>query len=575
MSCNVNMAVAENYSNLIQMAKNLSVLYVEDDLMIRQEFSLFLNRFFALVTTASNGEEGLTMAIKDHYDLIISDIKMPKMDGLDMIEAIKCQLPNQISLLLSAHKEISMLQRSVELGIDGYLFKPIKPQQTVDTLTKVCSKILLERENRLYKQHLEEIIESKNRELTQLYMIDKVSTLYTLGKLEQDIIQHPQYSLALIKISDFKSLNDFYGYEIGNSILFQTAQFLKSMVHGYEESKLYRISGAHFALLIDMQSHELERFSRYIIHMFESAEIKLDTEMIYLEMDIGIIDAEEGLSLSNADIALREAERSGKVTVYAHNAQKEQWRAEKLKCKDMIKRGLIENRFVPFYQPIVDNQTKTIVKYEALGRLILPDGAIVNPGCFLEVSKETKMYTKISETIITQAMDDFRDSECSISINLDLEDIKNFHMREFLFSQIEQFPDPHRLVFELLESEGISTYENIDHFLNRLKRYGCQVAIDDFGSGYSNFERLAKLNIDYIKIDGSLINNINESFLSQTIVEMVSSFAQKIEIKTIAEFVSNPSIESVVVSMGVNESQGYLFGEPLPYSNAMRFIQTL
>lgn len=575
MSYKSHGSLSEKYNDLIQIAKNITVLYVEDDPMIRQEFSLFLERFFSSVTTAANGLEGLNMATENRYDLIISDIKMPKIDGLDMIEKIKSLLPDQVSILLSAHKEISMLQRSVELGIDGYLFKPIKPEQTVDTLTKVCSKILMERENRLYKQHLEEIIDSKNVELTELYTIDRVSRLHTLGKLEQDIVQYSDYSLALIKISDFKSLNDFYGYEIGNSILLQTAQFLQTMVHGYEEAKLYRISGAHFALLIDMPSYELERFSRYIIHMFESTQIRIDTEMIYLEMDIGIIDAEEGLSLSNADIALREAERNGKVMVYSRNPQKEKQRAEKLKCKDIIKRGLLESRFVPFYQPIIDNRTKSIVKYEALARLLLSDGTVVHPGCFLEVSKETKMYTKISEKIIAQAMEDFKDSECSVSINLDLEDIKSFQMRDFLFSQIERFPEPHRLVFELLESEGISSYENIDYFLDRLKSFGCQVAIDDFGSGYSNFERLAKLNIDYIKIDGSLINNIDESFLSKTIVEMVSSFAQKIEIKTIAEYVSKPSVESIVVSMGVNESQGYLFGQPIPYAESMRFIQTL
>lgn len=566
---------SENFHDLIRLGKEITVLYVEDDPIIQQEFSHFLHRFFPSVAIASDGEEGLRMGVQNRYDLIISDIKMPIMDGLDMIERIKLQSPDQVTLLLSAHKEVAMLHRSVELGVDGYLFKPIEPQQTVDTLIKMCSKILMERENRLYKQHLEEMIESKNRELTQLYTIDSVSGVYTLGKLEQDMVQYPKYSLALIKISDFKSLNDFYGYEFGNAILLQTAQFLQTMTHEYEEAKLYRISGAHFALLIDMDSHDLERFARYIIHMYESTEIKADNELIYLEMDIGIMDADEGLSLSKADIALREAEQSGKVTVYTRNAQQEKQRAEKLKCKDMIKRGLIENRFVPFYQPIIDNSTQRVIKYEALARLILSDGTIINPGCFLEVSKETKMYTSISEKIIAQAMEDFRDSECSISINLDLEDIKSFHMRDFLFSQIEQFPEPHRLVFELLESEGISAYESIDYFLNRLKSYGCRVAIDDFGAGYSNFERLAKLNIDYIKIDGSLISKIEESYLSQTIVEMVSSFAQKIEIKTIAEFVSSKTVESIVVAMGVHESQGYLFGEPVPYSGKMRFIQTL
>lgn len=573
MSTKSDLALPATFRDLIDIAHEISVLYVEDDDMIRQEFTLFLKRFFASVTTASDGEEGLQSALQGKYDLIISDIKMPKMDGLDMIEHIKEHIPAQVSLLLSAHKEIPMLQRSVELGVDGYLFKPIQPKQTIDTLFKICSKILMEKENRLYKQHLEEMIEAKNNELTQLYTIDRVTGLYTLGKLEQDIIQFPQNSLALIKISDFKSLNDFYGYEIGNSILQQAAEFLQSMIHDYEEARLYRVSGTHIALLIDMPSNELERFARYIIHMFESTEIKVDGELMYLEMDIGIIDSDGGLSLSNADIALREAEDSGKVTVYIPNEAEDKLRAEKLKCKDIIKRGLIENRFVPFYQPIVDNTTKKIIKYEALARLILPDGTVVNPNRFLEVAKETKMYTEISEKIISQAMEDFRDSECSVSINLDLEDIKNIHMREFLFSQIEQFPNPERLVFELLESEGISSYEHIDHFLGRLKGFGCQIAIDDFGSGYSNFERLAKLNIDYIKIDGSLINNVHHSYLSQTIVEMVASFAQKIKIKTIAEFVSNESVESMIVSMGVNESQGYFFGQAVPYNQTMRFIQ--
>jgi diguanylate cyclase (GGDEF)-like protein len=566
-------SLSKSFEELLHIAKKIRVLYVEDDPLIRQEFSIFLHRFFPSVTTATNGEEGQERALNECFDLIISDIKMPKKDGLEMIQAIKEHIPTQATLLLSAHQEISMLHRSVELGIDGYLFKPIKPQQTVETLTKVCSKILMERENLLYKQHLETMIALKNKELTHQYMTDKITGLYTLGKLEQDIVSTTKQSLALIKISDFKSLNDFYGYDIGNKVLQQTAVFLQSMTEPHENAKLYRISGAHFALVIDLNSDDLERYIRYIIHMYESTEIQVDNEKMYLEMVAGIMDGDEPLSLSNADIALREAEQSGKVVVYAHNDQKSQLQAEKIKCKDIIKRGLIEDRFVPFYQPIVDNTTKKIIKYEALARLILPDGGVINPGCFLEVSKETKTYAAISQSIISKAMEDFKDSECSISINLDLEDIKNFQMREFLFSQITRFPEPERLVFELLESEGISSYEHIDHFLDRLKSFGCRIAIDDFGAGYSNFERLAKLNIDYIKIDGSLIMNIDESFLSQTIVEMVASFADIIKIKTIAEFVSNPSIESMVVSMGVDESQGYLFGQAIPYNRSMRFIQ--
>jgi EAL domain-containing protein (putative c-di-GMP-specific phosphodiesterase class I) len=154
-------------------------------------------------------------------------------------------------------------------------------------------------------------------------------------------------------------------------------------------------------------------------------------------------------------------------------------------------------------------------------------------------------------------------------MNLSIDDIKDRLTREFLIEQIGQFPEPKRLVFELLESEGIGSYEDVQEFFAELKHYGCKVAIDDFGSGYSNFEHLAKLNIDYIKIDGSLILGIEDTLISQVIVEMLSNFATKMGIKTIAEFVSKESISLKVNDMGIDESQGFLYGQPVPYHRLM------
>ncbi|HEX5329773.1 EAL domain-containing protein [Sulfuricurvum sp.] len=574
MSIN-NTSLAPILSDLCTMGQNITILYVEDNEMIREEFSLILKRFCPHVDTASDGEEGLQAALNTHYDLIISDIEMPKLSGLEMIEAIKQHIPHQATLLISAHQEVTMLHRSVELGVDGYLFKPVQPQQTLKLLHKIISHIEHEKENTHYKLHLEELIESKNNELIQLYQIDRITQLYTMGQFEHDILNEENRSLVLFKINDFKSLNDFYGYEVGNSILRQGADFLRDMVSSLPNAKLYRISGTHFALLIPMDSYDLERFARLTIHMFEEREIQVDNELMYLEMTIAIVDRKDGISLSNADKALREAQRSGKVIVYMHDENKELLRSAKFKCQDDIKRALKEGRFCPYYQPIIDNETQKIVKYEALARLILSDGEVIGPAHFLPIAKETKTYHQISQMIIQKAMHDFESSECRVSINLSIEDIKHPSTRSFLFNKIESFPEPERLVFELLESEGIDSYDELGEFFNRLKSYGCKIAIDDFGSGYSNFEHLAKLNIDYIKIDGSLIVNIDHAYLSQTIVEMVASFAQKINVKTVAEFVGNRSVESMIVSMGVTESQGYLFGAPIPFNPSMRFIQSL
>lgn len=568
-------AMESTINSLREIGTEISILYVEDDPMIREKFTHFLGRFFPHIDTATDGEEGVQKGLHRPYDLIISDIEMPRLNGLEMLERIKQRNPNQAALLITAHTEVMTLQRSVELGIDGYLFKPIEPEKTIQSLYKVALRINTEKENLRYKHHLETMVETKNNELIELYRIDRVTKLYTLGQFEQDIHERNDRSLALFKINDFKNLNDLYGYEVGDSILCQCADFLREMTSGLKEASLYRISGTHFALLVPMESYDLERFCRLTAHMFEEQEIQIESERMFLEMTIGIVDRHDHVSLSNADKALREAQRSGKIVVYTHDEHHHKLHTEKLKCKDDIKRALKEHRFVPFYQPIIDNSSRKIVKYEALARLILPDGEVVAPGCFLSIAKETKMYPQISKMVIAQAMSDFADSECQISLNLSIDDLKLPLTREFLFEQIQSFPQPERLVFELLESEGIDSYDELGHYFSRLKSYGCKIAIDDFGSGYSNFEHLAKLNIDYIKIDGSLILGLENAYLSKTIVEMISSFAQKINVKTVAEFVGTSEIESMLIEMGVTESQGYLFGKPVAFDESMRVIRSL
>lgn len=557
----------EQYRLLQDAAKGMRVLYVEDDPLIRREYIAFLSRFFEEIDSENNGQDGLDAALLKRYDLIITDYQMPSLNGLEMIEKIKAVYPAQATLLVSAHKENDILYRSVELGIDGYLFKPIERIQTIEVLYKIVSKISMEKENLQYKEHLEDLVAEKSREALLTYTIDRISGLYSFAMLEHDLLEHCNHSLSLLKINNFKNLNDFYGYAVGNSILKQTAEFLSRSLE--EEAlpfhALYRVSGAHFAVLSSLEAKELSRFIHRIIQKFESTEMQIDGQMMYLEMSSGIVDHADESPLSHADIALRQAEKEGYIVIYRNDARSEKERSKKLQYQDMIKRALQEDRFVPYYQPIIDNKTKSIMKYEALARLILPDGEVISPGLFLPIAKETKMYNSITKMIIRKALDNFRYSECSVSMNLSIDDIKDRITREFLIEQIALFPEPERLIFELLESEGIGSYEEVQHFFTELKHYGCKVAIDDFGSGYSNFEHLAKLNIDYIKIDGSLILGIEDTLISQVIVEMLSNFAAKMGIKTIAEFVCKESISLKVNAMGIDESQGFLYGEAIPY----------
>ena len=138
----------------------------------------------------------------------------------------------------------------------------------------------------------------------------------------------------------------------------------------------------------------------------------------------------------------------------------------------------------------------------------------------------------------------------------------NKDIHNILFENIEEFSNPSNITIEIVESEGINNFKEVNRFLNRLKVYGCKVAIDDFGSGYSNFEYILKLDADYIKIDGSLIKNIDQNKDSQDIVRTIVSFAKLKGVLTIAEFVSSKEIYEKVSELGIDYSQGYYFGKP-------------
>jgi EAL domain-containing protein (putative c-di-GMP-specific phosphodiesterase class I)/PleD family two-component response regulator len=568
----------ELLESLKECAHDLKVLYVEDDFQIQEQYQHFLSKIFLYIDTANNGKNGLKMALKNHYDIIISDIQMPILDGLSMLQQIKWHNPDQATLLITAYKEVDYLHDSIELGVDGYLYKPIDQTKTIKTLHKIAARLKMQKEIEAHKISLEKMLETKAREIIHIQSTDHITGLSSLTKLEQDILINPTYSLGLLKIKNFKNINDLYGYEKGNQLLKQVAKFLeKTIIEEFfiPNCTLYRLSGAHFVILSKIDIGSLEKYVHLIIEQFEATEFKLDERLMLFEMDAGIVGCEDGLSISHADSALREAEISGNIIAYHENISIIKQRSDMLHCEDQIKRAIKEDRFIPYYQPIINNKTQTIYKYEALARLELndQDHTIIYPGTFIPVSKKTKTYHLITRLIIQKALHDFKDSECMISLNISIDDIKHRSTCEFIFEQIALFPNPERIVFELLESEGIGSYDQAKHFFTEVKKYGCRVAIDDFGSGYSNFEHLANLNIDYIKIDGSLISKLKADYMSYVIVEMISTIALKMGITSIAEYVADKEINTLVSKLNIHESQGFLYGKATPFNESMKRIK--
>lgn len=211
----------------------------------------------------------------------------------------------------------------------------------------------------------------------------------------------------------------------------------------------------------------------------------------------------------------------------------------------------------------MNNLTLEVEKYESLVRIVDESGRVLSPFHFLDVAKKGRYYSKITRIVLDNSFLALSQTDKSISINLSVFDIERDEIREYIYTLLQTHQkNSHRIVLELLESDDIKDFSLIKNFIQSVKRFGVKIAIDDFGTGYSNFERLLEYKPDIIKIDGSLIKNIQTNRHNRSIVEMIVTFAKKQHIQTIAEFVESEEIFHIVQALGIDYSQGYAFGKP-------------
>ncbi|TKI68989.1 EAL domain-containing protein [Sulfurimonas crateris] len=225
--------------------------------------------------------------------------------------------------------------------------------------------------------------------------------------------------------------------------------------------------------------------------------------------------------------------------------------------KDALHNGYI----VPYFQPIIDAKDGSVMKYEALARLQLPDGRVVPPYDFLSIAIEDKTFEFFTRQMMQKVFNVYDNTYVEFSMNLTYENIKSPTMLEYIKNRLEKYGGE-RMTFEIVETEEIEDYEVVENFILMIKEYGCKISIDDFGAGYSNFTNLIKLNIDFIKIDGMLITKLLSDEKARLMVQGLIQFAKNINIKSIAEFVSSSEISDCVKELGVDYFQGYYHGEP-------------
>ena len=376
--------------------------------------------------------------------------------------------------------------------------------------------------------------------------------------------------LILIQIQEFDMLEKFYNIlKVDQVEKTFASNLLSYLPDTYIFEDVYSLGEGKYALLADYRSFEkLDIPIKDYLELFVKNVTESILEIDGIEYDLNVILSYSCGKYSlyeDAKAGLDEAINKNKVINYSNDSSiKINLEAKKnFEIIKMVKIALDNYKIVSYFQPIIDNKTREIDKYESLVRLINEKGDIISPFEFLNISKKGNYYNKITSRVLENSFKMLDFVNTKLSINLSALDIEKEQTRDEIFDLLDKYKEQNnRIVFELLEDENVKDFRSIKHFIKKVKRRGVMIAIDDFGAGYSNFERLLDFEPDILKIDGSLVKNIEKDDFSKNIIETIVAFAKKQKILTIAEYVENETIFNILNDMGVDYSQGFYFGKP-------------
>jgi PAS domain S-box-containing protein/diguanylate cyclase (GGDEF)-like protein len=412
----------------------------------------------------------------------------------------------------------------------------------------------------------------KSKEEIKKQKIDLLTGLANRSQLLEDIQVSKKPILLYLNIDDFASLNDFYGGKVGDRVLVYLTSILKGISKDID-CKVYKLHADEFVLLFEegkLTEQNYHTAMSEIINHIETQTIDCDSKKcVSITLSGGVVFYHSSENFENllpyANVARKMAKiENKKFLLYRPNMSKESDYKNNIEWINKIKEAISDDRITTYFQPIIDNSTSSITKYESLVRMIDKEGNIISPFFFLDIAKKAKLYTEITKIVIDKTFNTFQNfPKYDFSINITVEDINDNEISSYIYKKLKSFPHPEHVIFEITESEEIKDYQHINQFIKNVKSFGSKIAIDDFGSGYANFEHIISLDADFIKIDGSLIKSIDKNEDSRIITEAIIAFSKKLGSKTVAEFVHNEEIYEKVRSMGADFSQGYYLGEPL------------
>lgn len=387
-----------------------------------------------------------------------------------------------------------------------------------------------------------------------------------------------KFGLLYLDLDRFKLVNDTCGHHAGDQLLIQLTSMINARLR--RGDLFARLGGDEFAIISQATSfadiRQLAEELRTTIHEYT---FFYEEHSFNVSLSIGItpIDGKESdmeRVLADVDSACYVAKQSGRNRIHVtqdNDAEVVQYRSS-LAGIQAIRKALTDNRLSLYFQPVFEILPNGIkmAQCEILLRIRSENGELYSPARFIPIAEKYNVMTQIDRWVFTHVVEWLAENQSKyviprLLVNLSGLSFADEDFSDFIVERLSRGDiDPSLIAFEISEGAAVRNFAKANTFIERIHDLGCELALDDFGSGFSNFAYLKQLSFDYLKIDGSLVRNITNNDVDRQMVSAINQIGQTVGAKTIAEFVEDDAALQVLREINVNYAQGYGLRMPTP-----------
>ncbi len=382
-------------------------------------------------------------------------------------------------------------------------------------------------------------------------------------------------SVAIMDVDNFKMVNDSFTHSVGDKVLTNLVAIVNSRLR--KQDFVARLGGDEFAIVFPRTPlEEAKEVAKSLREAVQSAPFSAGDQPLDLTVSIGVAEmtsaagssANPDIVLSRADMALFAAKRTGrnKVVAYDRGLPSQATQVDAQRVIPLVKAAISAGNLVIHLQPVVESISGDVTCFEVLTRIKDRDGSLIYPGVFLPVAEQYGLIAELDRKVVAAAIRLLEERPgLRLFANLSQSSVGDPEVLEYIRHSLSStWVDPSRLGFEISEAVAVTDSSILASWVEAVRYLGCPLALDDFGSGYSSFLRLGNLPVDFLKIDGAFVRDMDTEASHKAFVQAMNDMAHAVGKKTVAEFVENDRIRAIVREMGVDYSQGYNLGKPAP-----------